>query len=173
MPLFTVTGDDRDDWWCVDGSPNFTILPASIIQTLSINAPVWLKVGTPDYGVNHILARHSNWVNEHKMSVPELVYLKLGQSGDIYCTERNSKLKLSLAIHPQALVVLDLIKNCDTTHFSVTTIYGHNRGLDGDRIGRYPGRDRAQQMILNPPPPKTKNTGKKGHKKKKRKPALL
>lgn len=151
MPQFTVTGNDKNDLWHVDGSPDFAILPAQIIRTIGITAPIWLKVGTDaGYGAQHIQAKHYHWVSRQNKTVPELVYFKLGQAGSIYCTEKHSKLKLSLSINPQAVLVLDLYDRCESPHFSVTTLYGLNHRLDGDIIGRYPGREKAIQILSAP-----------------------
>lgn len=147
LALFTVTGTNKDDLWHADGSPNFSVMPANISRAIGSDTsiPIWLKVGTPAFGEKHILNRHGHWVNRHNMTVPELVYFKLCQPGNVYCTEKNSKIKVSLTITPSALLVLDLITHTDQPHFSVTTLYHHQGSLDGDRIGRYKGRPKIMQ----------------------------
>lgn len=143
LPLFTVTGTNKDDLWHADGSPNFSVMPENISRAIGSDTsiPIWLKVGTPVFGEKHILQKHGHWVKRHNMTVPELVYFKLSQHGNIYCTEKNSKIKVSLTIAPSALLVLDLIKHTDLPHFSVTTLYHHQGFIDGDIIGRYKGRN--------------------------------
>lgn len=140
MPIFTVTGKKPTDQWLVDSSPDFSILPANTVPGIHYDRPIWLKVGNQAYGVTHIGNRHSHWVKLHKMPIPDLVYLKLGHHGQIYCTEVESKLKINLSLHPSALIILDYIPHAKTPHFSVTTMYNHKGYLDGDRIGRYKGR---------------------------------
>jgi hypothetical protein len=143
LPLFTVTGTNKDDLWHVDGTPHFSVMPANISRAIGSDTsiPIWLKVGTPAFGEKHILGRHGHWVERHNMTVPELVHFKLGHSGNVYCTEKNSKIKVTLPITPSALLVLDLITHTNQPpHFSVTTLYHHQGPLDGKIIGRYKGR---------------------------------
>lgn len=138
---FKPTGTKKNDVWLVDGSRDFAIFPANIIPDIKADTPIWLKVGDNYFGETHIRTKHYHWVNIHKKSVPELVHFKLGQSGNIYCTETNSKLKISLSLTPGALLVLELIVSNTDPHFSVITLYAHpNRQLDGQSLGRYRGR---------------------------------
>lgn len=145
MPIFTVTGGKPHNLWLVDGSTDFGMLPANTINGINHDCPIWLKVGNWAYGEKHILHRHGHWIKHHKMPVPDLVYLKLGQSGQIHCAERESRIKVNLSIHPSALIVLDYIPQAEIPHLSITTMYNHQGHLDGDKIGRYKGR---VQIIL-------------------------
>jgi len=139
---FKTTGTKKNDVWLVDGSPDFAIFPANIISEIEADIPIWLKVGDKYFGETHIRTKHGHWVNMNKKTVPELVHFKLGQSGSIYCAETNSKLKISLSITPAALLVLELITSNIEPHLSVTTLYAHpNRQPDGQRLGRYRGRN--------------------------------
>lgn len=115
------------------------MFPAGIIQHANGDLPIRLKVGTSAYGETHISRRHGRWVAMQRLSVPELVYLKLSHSGQVYCTEHRDKVKISMRLNPAALLVLDLITH-GQPHLSVTTLYHHQGPLDGDQIGRYPGR---------------------------------
>jgi hypothetical protein len=137
---FKPTGSQKHDLWLVDASPDFAIFPANIIPSISIDTPIWLKVGSKQFGETHIREKHGHWVSKQGKTVPELVYFKLGQSGPIYCTESHSKLKISLSITPAALLVLDYNDTHAVPHFSVTTLYNHPHALDGQSIGRYKGR---------------------------------
>jgi hypothetical protein len=113
-------------------------------QMPDTSIPIWLRVGSsPAFGEKHIQDRHGHWVKRHNMTVPELVYFKLGQHGNVYCTEKNSKIKVTLTITPSALLVLDLITHIGQPHFSVTTLYHHQGPLDGRIIGRYKGRPKV------------------------------
>ncbi|CAN5443749.1 hypothetical protein BH09PSE6_BH09PSE6_07280 [soil metagenome] len=67
-----------------------------------------------------------------------MLQLKLAQRGDIYCTETDNKLKLSLKVAPSALVVLQLEER-STPYFSVTTTYFRTGPMDGKLMGRYGG----------------------------------
>ena len=140
MTRFTKTGDKPHDLWLFDNSPDFGILPANTIQGIDFDRPIWLKIRNASYGETHISTRHGHWVKTLSKDIPELVYLKLGQPGMMHCTEKGSKIKVNLSVHPSALIVLDYIEHAETPHFSVTTMYQHGGVLDGDRIGRYKGR---------------------------------
>ena len=75
--------------------------------------------------------------------------MKLAHAGVVHCCEERSKLKINLTIQPSALIVLTLIEPSDEKKkpfFSVTTMYPHNRRLDGDKVGRYPGRVAAYSV---------------------------
>lgn len=139
MPLFTPQGNHARHLWLADGSPNFSHFPGGVLAGLDNPTPIWLRVGTAAYGEVHIHRRHGHWVKRFNKTVPELVYEKLGHSGQIYNTESGSKLKVSLRLSPSALLVLELIER-GTLHFSVTSLYAHPAHLDGQIIGRYPGR---------------------------------
>lgn len=139
MPIFTKQGDQHWHLWLADESPDFSIFPGGFIADLDDPVPIRLKVGNIAYGETHIGARHGHWVKRTGLTVPELVYEKLGHSGPVYNTESGSKLKISLRLSPSALLVLELIER-GTMHFSVTSLYAHPAQLDGVVIGRYPGR---------------------------------
>lgn len=140
MTIFTVTGEKSSDLWLVNNEPNFSFIPANTIPDICHDCPVWLKVGNHIYGETHIKQKHFHWVSLHKMTVPELVYHKLGQHGQMYCSEVNSKIKISLSLHPSALIIMNYMEKADTPHLSVTTIYSHQGHLDGSKIARYKGR---------------------------------
>ena len=140
MPSFSQTGSRAQDLWLVDGSPTFGTFPEGILPLYGQALPIWLKVGTSAYGERHIKQRHSHWVRKHAGSVPELVYLKLGHAGQVYCTEEQGKIKVSMRLNPSALLVLNLCTEASEPHLSVTTLYFHQGKLDGDILGRYPGR---------------------------------
>lgn len=140
MPVFTCTGSAPKDLWKVDGSPDFAYFPGGVLARVPEPLPIRLKVGTVAYGETHILKRHGHWVAKQRMSVPELVYMKLGNSGVIYCTEHDDKFKISLKLNPTSLLILNLISGHDVDHFSVTSLYMHPSRLDGENLGRYPGR---------------------------------
>lgn len=144
MPTFSTTGTRPHDCWLVDGAQEFGWMPAGVIHGIPNRSPIWLKVGTEAYGERHIAKRHGHWVQQQKLSVAELVFHKLGQSGLIYTTEREGKIKINLRLSPSALMVLDWVDHPVTAHFSVTTIFAHTRHLDGTILGRYCGRQSAK-----------------------------
>jgi hypothetical protein len=137
---FKVTGTKKNDLWLINDSPVFAIFPANTIPTIEVDIPIWLKVGNMVFGEKHIRKNHGHWVNKQKKTVPELVHFKLGQSGSVYCTESDSKLKVNLSLSPSALLILELINSHTEQHFSVTSLYFHSGGLDGISLGRYRGR---------------------------------
>lgn len=143
MPVFSCTGTHNKDRWLVDGDPVFGWFPGGLISEIEDDTPIFLFVGAPAYGATHIGIRHAHWVSKQGLSIPELVYTKLSQPGLIYCTEEDTKLKISLRINPAALMVLTLIQTQEHgTHLSVTTLYSHPQRLDGQSLGRYPGQKR-------------------------------
>ena len=73
-------------------------------------------------------------------SVPELVHFKLGQGGTIYSTEEDAKVKISMRLAPDSLLILNIYEHTQTPHLSVTSLYAFPRNLDGQRLGKYPGR---------------------------------
>ena len=141
MNFFSTEGSKKDDLWLVDGSPNFAIFPGGIIESISSDAPILLKVGNQAFGETHIRTKHAQWLAKHQRTVAEMVHFKLGQPGQIYCTENGSKFKINLGIAPSALLVLNFLSHEQIgPHFSVTTLYYHQQRLDGMPLGRYPGR---------------------------------
>jgi hypothetical protein len=140
MSIFTVSGNKHNDLWLVNDSPVFAMFPKGIVAGIDEDVPIYLKVGEPSYGERHILKRHFRWVTQQKFkSVAELVYCKLGQPGEVYCTEVEAKLKIMMRLKPSAMLVLQLYTK-PLVHFSVTTVYYHQNALDGAMLGRYPGR---------------------------------
>ncbi len=142
---FKPSGSGKYDLWIIDHGSHechdFGILPANTIKQLESDVPIRLNVGNKYFGQVHIERKHGHWVKKHNLTVPELVYYKLGQPGKIFCTEKDSKIKLSLSIQPSALLVLELIElNSNDPHLSITTLYELNSYLDGRPIGRYKGR---------------------------------
>jgi len=144
MPTFTQTGSAVDDYWLVDGQKDFAIIQVEAVPFLPQPLPIWLKVGNAVFGATHILQRHGKWALSHAPSVPELVHKKLGQSGTVYTTEHESKLKICIRISPEALMVLNLFDRVPVPHFSVTSLYAMPRSVDGERVGKYKGRPTKQ-----------------------------
>jgi len=140
MPSFTASGAKARDLWSVDGSPQFATFPGGILTKVPIAIPIWLRVGTIAFGEIHIRTRHGHWVSKTGKSVPEFVYEKLGQSGSVYSTEMVDKVKVSLRLNPASLLIMNLISHGHQDHFSVTSLYIHPARLDGNVVGRYPGR---------------------------------
>ena len=75
-------------------------------------------------------------MRKEPMTVAELVWLKLQQTGSIYEAEKASKTKLALTVGHSALMVLQYVSE---GFFSVTTLYAMPNHLDGRRVGRYVG----------------------------------
>lgn len=138
--IFTRTGEKQHDLWLVNGSPEFSVFPGGIVDGIDSNIPIHLKVGNLSYGEKHIHHRHATWVKKQNFnSVAELVHFKLAQPGEIYCAEKDSKIKIMMRLKPLAIMVMELSPR-HALHFSVTTLYYHQSTLDGVRLGRYPGR---------------------------------
>ncbi len=105
--------------------------------------PIRLHTGDERWGVHHIELGHIEWIRRQQASsVAELLFRKLAQTGDVWCTGGGPRLKLSLRLGPAALLVVQLkdARGSDP-YFSVTTLYAHPQGrLDGRHVGRYFGR---------------------------------
>jgi len=139
-PEFTTTGNQHKDYWLVNGSRDFSIFPAGIIESITNDIPIHLKVGNKFYGEMHIRNSHARWYKEKGFNcAAELIHTKLSHTGTIYCTESQSKIKIMMMLNPSALLLLEH-RVSPHHHFSVTTIYIARSKLDGEIIGRYPGR---------------------------------
>lgn len=147
MPIFTQTGHSQDDKWLVDGSPVFGTFPSGLLSNVPDATPIWLKVGTAAYGTVHILKRHGVWVAKHKKPVAQLVWEKLGQPGKIHLSEEKGKLKINLHVTPSALLILQLQDKEQPVHFSVTSLYYKEGTVDGDPLGKYPGRPSPRLLV--------------------------
>lgn len=136
-PSFTVTGTHKKDYYLLNGSPDFAVIPAGTVAGISIPMPIRLPYGDSLFGAQHILARHERWVleNESTGCVATLVWKKLSQRGSIF-VEQETKLNLSLKINPSALLILKQLDG----FYSVTTLYYHQRPAKGQLIGTYQGR---------------------------------
>lgn len=145
MPIITREGACRHSRWLVDSSPDFSVIKAGAIKTIAVDTPIWLKVGNKSYGSVHIAERHGHWIKQHStiqeidVAVAELVYKKLGQTGNMFSSYNQGRIQINLSITPEAFVVLDYLDHI-VPHFSVTTMYYRNGRIDGDRLGRYLGR---------------------------------
>ena len=141
MADFTCTGSRWNDWWLVDGSPDFAMCPGGMLEWVPDPLPIRLHVGDLSWGELHIGHKHKVWVNRQKMSVAALVYHKLNQHGSLYTTEADTKFKISLRLAPDALCVLRYEK---AAYWSVVTLYSHPQRLDGTRLGKYRPMPRGQ-----------------------------
>lgn len=104
--IFTKTGTTERDFWLVDNSTTFAIFPANTIRMFNRALPIRLHVGNQAYGACHI---EKHWIpkTSGQRTIPELIYHKLGQAGAIYNTESNKKLKITMALSPGGLMVLE------------------------------------------------------------------
>lgn len=116
--------------------------------------PICLQRGDTKWGSDHIWKRHGTFTVKHSVGaafgheVPWLVWRKLQQSGSIYTAEVEGKLKISLPLSPNALLIM-LLKDAPFQYFSITTIYTKEGGLDGTKLGRYVG---IKWPAATPPP---------------------
>lgn len=149
---FIATGPTKDDYWLVNGSKEFSILPANTITGWDIDLPIRLHVGNVAYGQIH-MQKHVYQIKDRlKRSIPELVYYKLGQGATIYNTEKSMKIKLKFGLAPDALIVMErrymwLDDGNKDEYLSMTTIYPAGRPLDGEPIGRYDGSINQRLML--------------------------
>lgn len=153
MAIFTKTGDDPEHFWLVDGSPDFSIMPANTMAMFPEALPIRLHVGNQIFGQVHT-EKHWNKKTAGNRTVPELIHYKLGQSGRIHCTEKDSKIKIVMSLSPGGLMVMEhrhqTVGYKREYYFSVITFYKRT-GVDGDEIGRYEGRRRLPLVPIVPP----------------------
>jgi hypothetical protein len=133
--LFTTSGAKEHDFWLVDGNPDLGHMPTNIEGIESL--PIRLKIGNVRYGQLHIDVRHGVWLSQKKETACSMVHKKLQQTGKIYITESDGKLKIHLSLSPNALLLLHLHEWKDEKYYSVISIYPNEGALDGDFLGRY------------------------------------
>jgi hypothetical protein len=120
----------------VDGTPNLAFFPAGL-KVGCDGLPIRLHVGNVGFGHHHISLKHSHWYKRVGKEIPDLIYEKLQQAGYIYSTEIEGKLKISLRIAPETLILLELRHSEQESYFSIVTAYSHPSRIDGEGLGRY------------------------------------
>ncbi|MGK5038785.1 hypothetical protein ACQ4WQ_00425 [Janthinobacterium sp. GB1R12] len=146
MATFTKTGEQATDFWLADGSKTFSIFPANTVEAFPRDIPIRLHVGNSSYGQIHT-EKHWKFKSAGNRTIPQLIHFKLGQSGTVYMTEAQKKMKITLGVTPGGLMLLEYRYQHDAgrlidEYFSVTTFYANRAPVDGDKIGRYLGRPR-------------------------------
>lgn len=136
MPIFTVNSPSWRGLWLVNGDPNFAFFPPGLKEGCDA-LPIRLHVGNVGFGHHHIELKHSHWYERVGKAIPELIYEKLQQSGHIFLTESDDKVKISLRITPETLILLELRRLQQESYFSIVTAYRHPNRIDGDSLGRY------------------------------------
>jgi hypothetical protein len=127
----------KDQFWLINGHPDFSIIPAGVLADFPADTPIRLPAGDKKYGAIHIGDKHGHWVKKHQPNgcVATLVHRKLSQPGKIFTTESSDKLSLMMRLAPEAFMVLKVMDG----FFSVTTLYLKNRSIDDQELGRYSG----------------------------------
>lgn len=142
----------HDDFWTINNSIAFGMMPGGIINGINDPLPICLQRGQPTWGSVHISKRHGRFITQNSVGsppghgVPWLIWKKMGQSGAIWTTEDDGKLKIALSLSPNALLLLKYNAGA-VPFFGITTIYPNPSRLDGQNIGRYQG-----QRWAGPPP---------------------
>lgn len=139
MLVFEAEGSDKDQFWLINGSRDFAILPA--IQNFP-PLPIRLHVGNPDFGEAHLYKHRLKWpMPMRNLSGAEILHRKLRNSGDIYTTEGAKKKKVALYVKPSALLVVQhrylWVENQQECYWSVISLHPRSGKLDGEVIGRY------------------------------------
>lgn len=148
-PVFTPTGDDKNDYIAVDGEIDWAILPAHTLPKQKSDMPIRLRVGDQNFGEKHIHQRHSDWLQQIQRSARELIWEKLSlQGGKFYkgktkIAGKNKILRTNLFVNltPHCLLVLerqlDRTTKPPTPFYSIVTMY-KNRPKDHETsIGDY------------------------------------
>jgi len=146
LPSFTTTGVHHKDYYLINGSPNFAVIPAKRIKDIDVDMPIRLPYGNALFGANHIMHKHGKWVleNEKTGCVATFVWRKLSQRGSIH-VEQVSKLSLCLKMNPGALLGLKKLDG----FYSVTTMYFYDRPPKGQTLGNYYGHHWATAADAN------------------------
>ncbi|MGR4991337.1 hypothetical protein ACPV3U_17335 [Vibrio rotiferianus] len=134
---FTTTGDKPFDFWLINNSKDWAVIPAGTIKGFDEDLPIRLQVGNKGFGQKHIEFRHSHWLKKITKTVQEALATKLGQSGSIYTTEEDNKLKIMMRVSPDSLLVIRHVSNRQGNFFTVVSLYYKNERVDGDYVGRY------------------------------------
>lgn len=144
-PNFTTTGTHKKDYYLLNGSPDFAVIPENVIRGVCLPMPVRLPYGDSRFGAQHIIGSHGRWVrdNEPTACVATLVWRKLSQRGVIF-VEDQSKINLLLRISPSALLILKQLDG----FYSVTTMYHYQRESKGQKEGTYLGMHWAKKHVL-------------------------
>lgn len=135
-------------FWTVNGSEIFGVMPSGIIPSVLEPLPIKLQHGNAYWGAAHIEKRHGRWLMENKHSAASMVHFKLSQSGTVFTAEEDDKSKIRLALNPAALLVLKHIPS--QKFLSVTSLYFKNSIPDGTQLGRYIG-SRSPNNYQNEP----------------------
>ncbi|MBB3227849.1 hypothetical protein FHW69_002481 [Luteibacter sp. Sphag1AF] len=140
------------EFWTVNGSPDFGMMPAGSLPFLTEDAPIRLFLGDREWGAEHIKHRHGPWLKKCKRTVPQMLWDKCGQVGKVYQSRGDFSVHMTLS--PSCLMILKYFPLLN--FFSVTTIYEYTRSVYDTEIGRYSGRvasARKPQFALVTPPP--------------------
>jgi len=145
MPQFTKSGEGAYDFWLIDGSPNFAVIPAGVIPQLTENTPIRLQNGNTWFGARHILKRHRPWLVKHQPNgcVATLAHRKLSQIGRVYSTEEDNKLSFAMRVHPEALMILRHEKD----FLTIVSMYLKQSQIEGTEILRYMGTQWAVSPV--------------------------
>lgn len=135
---------NQHDFWKLNGSPVFGQIPGKVANSIT-PIPICLQRGTQTWGAEHIAHKHAPFIRQNSVGaalgdeVPWVIWRKLQSSGTIWSVEDPSGMKLTLPLAPSTLVVLRLNSFGHIPFFGITTLYAHNRGVDGLNLGRYVG----------------------------------
>ena len=136
-PIYTLQGSGQYSFWLVNGNKDWATIPQGIIQDFDYPLNIRLQPGNNAWGQKHIDKKHSVWLKKHGKSVHNMLHNKLGQSGTIYTTETDNKLKITMSMAPGSLLILTLVEQPEDKFLTLVTMYGHTTRVDGTNIGRY------------------------------------
>jgi hypothetical protein len=164
MPDIPPMGSLHDFYVSPHGT-DIGVFPGGLIEWITTDTPIRLQRGDSKWGARHIAIKHGHWLKKEKLEVSEMVWRKLSQPGSVYVSEDDGKLKISLRIHPSALMILRYIKTPTDRFFTVVSVYAHPNALDGTHVGVYRPPSNVSQIppvfTLPLPPPLPQVTYKK------------
>ena len=136
MDNFSTTGGHKFDYWLINSKKDWAVIPANTIEGFDRDIPIRLQKGTKSFGQEHIHIKHGRWLHKHKLSLTELLSLKLAQPGIFYSTKHENKIKLMMRLTPDTLIVLRYEKS-DGGFFTIVTMYKKRGSVKGHKIGLY------------------------------------
>jgi hypothetical protein len=131
-------------YWLADGSPDFGLVTQ--LDFLHEPAPIRLYEGNERWGAIHIRMRHKHWLNRCRLGVPELLWVNCGRTAKIYRSRRSHLFHFIL--NPRSLIVMKYFRELNI--FSVTTMYGYDRGYQDEEIAQYFGAPRPANNKMPP-----------------------
>jgi len=146
--VISTTGERRNDYYLVNGSTNFAVIPKGKIRGIDEDMPIRLPQGDDKkFGARHIRYKRQSWIEEVEETgcVARFLWKKLQGNGDLYAVE-DERMTIHLRITPSILVILKKQQG----FFSITTAYYTNRSPKQKPERKYLGRHWGGEKVNTP-----------------------